>query len=96
MAETYTKADLVADVATKKDISKAEAARIVDLVIDLIKNELGDGNDVKISGLFTAKVSTSEARKGVHPRTREEIDIPAKKRVKFTPAAVIKRTVAGE
>ena len=43
MAETYTKADLVADVATKKDISKAEAARIVDLVIDLIKNELGDG-----------------------------------------------------
>lgn len=94
MADTvYNKDALVADLAEQKNVSKAEAARWVASLIDLIEGELVKGNTVKVSGLFTASVVDKPARTGRHPQTGDPIDIPARKAPVFKATANIKKAV---
>ena len=47
---TLTKIDIVEHVATKCGYSKLEAAELVEKVFETIKDSLGTGKNVKISG----------------------------------------------
>ena len=43
-----------------------------------------------LNGVGTFKVNQRKARKGINPKTREEIKIPASKTVGFKPTTVLK------
>jgi nucleoid DNA-binding protein len=58
-----------------------------------IRQEIGTGRPVRLRGIGTFSVIDTHARKGRNPRTGEEIDIPAGKRIKFTPAAALKAAI---
>jgi DNA-binding protein HU-beta len=52
-------------------------------VIDTIAEEVRKGEKVSILGFGSFYVSEKAARRGINPATKEPIDIPAHKVVKF-------------
>lgn len=81
------KSELVDAVASKSGLTKADSQKAVSAVVDSIKEELQKGEKVVLIGFGTFSVSTRSARKGVNPRTKAVIDIPAKKTAKFKAGA---------
>jgi DNA-binding protein HU-beta len=96
MSSRITKTDLVGTLATKAEISKAEAKRVLDAMLGVISGALADGNKVTLTGFGTFEVRNVKARTGVNPRTKERIQIPATKRPVFKAGAVLKRSVSGD
>ena len=71
------KSDLIDAVAGDADVSKAEAARVVDAVIDSITRALKKGDTVTLVGFGTFQVRERAARSGRNPKTGETIKIGA-------------------
>ena len=61
--------------------------------INVVEDELGDGGNVRLVGFGSFVVKERAARKGVDPRTKKPIDIPAKKVPKFVPGKQLKEKV---
>ena len=78
-----TKADLIESLATKLDLQKTLAERIVNTMFDDIEAALQKGDKVNISGFGTFAVSARKARQGRNPKTGETSEIPASKSAKF-------------
>lgn len=85
-----TKADLIDAMATKIDLPKTTAEKVVNLVFDDIVAALRSNEKVNISGFGTFTVSERKARQGRNPKTGESIDIPASRAAKFKPGKVLK------
>lgn len=81
------KAELVAAVAAKAEVSKAEVQKVLDAVLDVTVDALKKGESVQLVGYATLSVVEKAARKGINPATKQVIDIPAKKAVKFKAGA---------
>src|SRR6516164_4136354 len=72
---------MVAAVADRADMSKADAKRALDALDEVVLEELGNAQKVRIGGLvqLTVRVKPAQkARKGRNPATGEEITIAAK------------------
>lgn len=72
-------------VSRKAGIPKGQAAAAVDAFIESVKECLQKGEKVSLIGFGTFQVVMREARMGRNPKTGEQIQIPAKKQVKFKP-----------
>ena len=77
------KAELIAAVAAKADVSQKEAGVVVAAVLDEIKDALKKGDKVQLVGFGSFEVRTKAARTGKNPRTGEAINIPASKAPAF-------------
>lgn len=67
-------------------ISKKDATNLVDTTLEIIKNQVKNGDKITIVGFGTfSKVERAE-RNGINPSTKEAIVIPAKFVAKFKPA----------
>ncbi|MCD7810214.1 MAG: HU family DNA-binding protein [Erysipelotrichaceae bacterium] len=84
------KKELIDTVAQKKDLTKKEAESLVDAVFDTMTESLLSGDKVLISGFGTFKVNDRKARKGVSPKTKEPMIIPASRTVSFKPSNRLK------
>jgi bacterial nucleoid protein HU beta subunit len=84
------KTELVAAIAEKSELSKADAGRALEALIDAVKETLAKGEDVAIVGFGTYKLRSRAARTGRNPRTNEEIKIPASKVPAFTAGKALK------
>jgi DNA-binding protein HU-beta len=76
-----TQTQLVTAVADRAELSKAEAKRVLSALEDVVLEEIGNAQKVKIGTLvqLTVRVKpASKARKGRNPATGEEITIAAK------------------
>ena len=71
------KADLVAIVAEKADLTKKEAVAAVDAVMTSIIEDVAAGNKVQLIGFGTFETSTRAEREGRNPQTGEAMTIPA-------------------
>jgi nucleoid DNA-binding protein len=72
---------LVTAVADRADLSKADARRAIAALEDVVLEEIGNAQKVRIGGLvqLTVRVKPPQKkRKGRNPATGEEIDIAAK------------------
>ena len=81
------KAELVAAVAAKAEISKAAAAKAVDAAIEAAAEALKNGENVQLIGFGTLAVVKKAARQGMNLQTKQKITIPAHKVVKFKAGA---------
>lgn len=88
------KTDLVSTMAEAASITKAEATKAFDALIDGITNALKDADKVSIPGFGTFSVSLRASRTGRNPRTNETIEIPAKTVAKFKPGKALSDAVA--
>jgi DNA-binding protein HU-beta len=71
------KAELVDAVASAANLSKADASRAVDAVVNSITAALKKGQQVSVVGFGTFAVKHRSARSGRNPRTGETINISA-------------------
>ena len=71
------KAELVDAVAGVANLSKADAGRAVDAVVETITSALKKGQQVSVVGFGTFSVKHRSARSGRNPRTGETIKIAA-------------------
>ncbi len=88
-----TKGDVVAAVAAKTDMSKAEVARVADAMIEEITSQLASRNEVAFTGFGTFSTSDRAARQGVNPATGEKIQIAATVVPKFKAGKGLKDAV---
>ena len=88
-----TKADIIESVYEKVGFSKKEAADIVEMVFDTIKETLERGEKIKISGFGNFIVRDKKSRVGRNPQTGEEIEISARREHTFRPSQVLKNAL---
>lgn len=85
------KSDLVTAVATDTKLSKTDATKCLDSVINQIQKALKKGGEVRLVGFGTFKVTKRAARTGRNPRTGAKINIPASKSPSFRPGKEFKQ-----
>ena len=76
-----TQTQLVGAVADRAEISRAEAKRLLGVIEEIVLEELGNAQKVRIGGLVQLTVRVKPAQKkrqGRNPATGEEITIAAK------------------
>lgn len=88
-----TKADIIESVYEKVGFSKKEAAEIVEMVFDTIKETLERGEKIKISGFGNFIVRDKKSRVGRNPQTGQEIEISARRVLTFRPSQVLKNAL---
>jgi DNA-binding protein HU-beta len=71
------KSELIDSIAASADLSKADAGRALDSVIDSVTGALKNGDQVSLVGFGTFSVKQRAARTGRNPRTGEAIQIKA-------------------
>lgn len=84
------KTELIHAVAVKSGISKTDASKAVDALIDTVSSTLQQNGNIIIFGFGTFKVTKRSARTGRNPRTGQELKIPAKKSATFTASKALK------
>ncbi|MDF2626777.1 MAG: non-specific DNA-binding protein [Symbiobacteriaceae bacterium] len=87
------KQELVASVAEKSDLTKKDAEKAINAVIESIKTALNQGDKVSLVGFGTFEVRTRAARSGRNPQTGDTIKIPAGKVPAFRPGKELKESV---
>ncbi len=92
-----TKADIIEAVyeklRTQGSYSKRDAGEIVESVFETMKDTLGDGEKIKISGFGNFVVRQKKERVGRNPQTGEQIMISARKVLTFKPSQVLKNAL---
>jgi DNA-binding protein HU-beta len=85
--------ELVEKIASTHNLSKAEAARILETITDSIINAVKKNDPVQLIGFGTFKQVARAARTGFNPQAGAAIKIAAQKVPKFVPGAAFKAAV---
>lgn len=81
------KTEFINAVAEKSGLSKIDAKKAVEAFVETVSSELKEGGKVALLGFGSFSVAEKSARKGVNPKTKQPIEIPARKSVKFKAGA---------
>lgn len=87
------KSELINSVAELAELSKKDATKAVDAVLQTIQDALAKGEKVSLIGFGNFEVRERAARKGRNPQTGEEIEIAASKVPAFKPGKALKEAV---
>lgn len=77
------KGELINQIAQDANLTKAQATDALNSYIEATAKSLKAGDKLTLVGFGTFSVSERSARKGRNPQTGKEINIPARKVVKF-------------
>lgn len=88
------KVELVAAVAEKAALSKKDAEKALNAVLDTVVSALADGDKVSLVGFGTFETRHREARQGRNPATGETIEIAASTQPAFKAGRAFKDAVA--
>ena len=77
--------ELTKSIATQTGLTQKKSAEVLEATLVTIRQSLSEGNEVRLVGFGSFKVRRSAARKGVNPRDRKPLTVPAKNRVRFSP-----------
>jgi DNA-binding protein HU-beta len=88
------KQDLIGAVSDAANLSKADAGRAIDAMLDIITAELKKGEEVRLVGFGTFAVGTRAASTGRDPRTGAAIQLPSSKSPKFRAGKALKDAVS--
>ncbi len=87
------KQELVAAMADKSGLSKADNEKFVKAFEETAKEVLGKGESIQLIGFGTLSVSERPAKTGRNPQTGKEMQIAAKNVVKFKPGKALDETL---
>ena len=87
------KGDFISGVADTAELSKADGARAVDAMIEVIKKALKKGDTITLVGFGTFSVRKRAARQGRNPQTGATIKIKASKNPAFKAGKALKDAV---
>lgn len=89
------KGEISEAVSRRTGLRKSEASRAVDAILETMTDALKRGEEVRLTGFGTFKVTATKPRIGRNPRTGEQIRIPAGKRPSFSSGTRLVEAVKG-
>ena len=88
------KNELAVQMVKDSDITKSDAQKVIDTLVEVVSEELkNDDGKLTLVGFGTFKTIVKKKKKGINPRTGDEIIIPKKRAVKFVPGKKLKELV---
>ena len=87
------KTELVAAMAKDTNLSKKDVEAVLKSFIDVVTDELKEGEKIQLVGFGTFEVRAREARTGRNPRTGETMEIAASKVPAFKASSALKNVV---
>jgi DNA-binding protein HU-beta len=91
-----TKSELIQLISADAGLSQSQTGKIVNRLFDAIAEALQKGDEVRLTGFGTFRVTDTAARTGRNPRTGTAIQIPPGKRVSFAAGTGLVGAVRGE
>lgn len=85
LLEVYNKSDLVDDLSEFVLLPKSEVKGVVDFIFHMILKKVKEGKRVKLSRFGSFFGYEKSARKGRNPNTNEEVQIPTRTILRFSP-----------
>ena len=89
-SDTLTKADIVERVRDATGLSWAESGDVLEAVLEVMKETLAGGENLKVSGFGSFMVRAKAARRGRNPQTSASIVIPRRKVLTFKPSHILR------
>ncbi len=89
------KPQVVQQVAQATGLSRAQASKAVDAMLDTITDSLARGEQVRFIGFGSFQVRSRGQREGRNPRTGDKLQIPAQKVPAFSAGAKLNQAVRG-
>ena len=80
---TLTKATIIEEIQDQLRFSKKESTDHVEMLLEIMKRTLSEGEDLLISGFGKFRVNEKEPRKGRNPATGQEMILDKRKVVTF-------------
>ncbi|MBV8362754.1 MAG: HU family DNA-binding protein [Deltaproteobacteria bacterium] len=90
-----TQSQVATHLADKIGITKKQAKSALDEITALVVRELKREGTLRLAGLGIFRKRRTKARMGRNPATGAQIKIPARTRLRFTPAKALKDSVLG-
>ncbi len=87
------KSELVGSIAEKSELSKKDAEKVLNAVLESIEEALAQGDKIQLVGFGSFEVRERPERKGRNPQTKAEIVIPASKAPVFKVGKALKDAV---
>lgn len=91
--KTVTKKELADLIADKLDIKQILSKQLIQDFINIIIDELAKGNKIELRDFGILKTSQKKSRTGRNPKSGEEVQVPAKKIVKFKAGKLMREQV---
>lgn len=87
------KSELIDSIAATADLSKSDAEKAVNALINTVQEAVAGGDKVTLPGFGAWSRTERAARQGRNPRTGEIVQIAASKGVKFSAGVGFKSAV---
>lgn len=92
---TLTKAQIVDAIHREIGFPKNRSAEVLEILLELIKNKLQNGEHVLISGFGKFCVKDKKERRGRNPATGEEITLEARRVITFRCSHLLRKKING-
>lgn len=93
---TITKKDLIDRIADRTDQKRVVVKRTVQMFLDEIVAELGNGNRLEFRDFGVFEIKQRAPRIAQNPKTLERVEVPSRKTIKFKIGRLMKDAVEGE
>ncbi len=90
------KTGLINSVRVREGMTVEQTKSVVNTVFDIISNEVAEGNDVYIPKFGRFSITDVAQKRCKHPETKEYVNVPAHKIVRFHMAEGFRRKLKGE
>lgn len=95
--DTLTRAEIAEAIYRRVGMSRAEALIFVESILEHVALAMGRGENVKIAGFGTFRLSDKNERIGRNPKTGKEVPVTARRVVTFKASEMLKqRIVSGD
>ncbi|MEI9850251.1 MAG: integration host factor subunit alpha [Sphingomonas sp.] len=94
-AGTLTRADLAEKLHTEVGLSRADAARLVEQILEHMCEALSKGENVKISGFGSFILRDKGERVGRNPKTGVEVPIAPRRVLTFRASQMMRDRIVG-
>lgn len=90
---TLTKDKIIDTIYNQVGLSKNQSRRVVESLLEIVKQTLGKGENLLISGFGKFIIKDKAARKGRNPQTKEDLKLRARKVVVFRTSGVLRKKI---
>jgi len=90
---TLTKEKTIDTIYNQVGLSKNQSRRVVESLLEIIKQTVGKGENLLISGFGKFIVKDKAERKGRNPQTTEDLKLRARKVVVFRTSGVLRKKI---
>ncbi len=88
--------DIIKQISHSLDLSKSDAKKIIEALLETMKSTLASGEDILISGFGRLQVNYKAPRKGRNPATGEDMTLKKRRIVTFKCSRMLRDQINGK